>query len=42
MRTYVQANRFGLAGTKKLLDTLKAASPVNITPNLKARFPTLY
>jgi hypothetical protein len=42
MEAYVQANRHGLAGTKKLLDALRAASPVDILPNLKARFPTLY
>jgi hypothetical protein len=42
MKSYVQANRFGLAGTKKLLDTLRAASPVDITPTLHARFPSLY
>jgi hypothetical protein len=42
MKGYVQANRFKLAGTKKLLDALRAASPVDITPNLEARFPTLY
>jgi hypothetical protein len=42
MEAYVQANRHGLAGTKELLDTLREASPVDILPNLQARFPTLY
>ncbi len=42
IESYIQANRHGLAGTKKLLDALRAASPVDILPNLKARFPTLY
>lgn len=42
MRDFVQANRFGLPGTKKLLEALRAASPVDILPNLQARFPSLY
>ena len=42
MADYVNMNRYGISTTKMLLDTLRAASPVNLTPLLKARFPTLY
>lgn len=42
MTGYVQANRFGLAGSRQLLDALRAASPVDLMPTLKARFPSLY
>ena len=31
-----------LGGTKKLLDMLRAASPVDLTPTLADRFPSLY
>ncbi|HET8786309.1 MAG TPA: hypothetical protein VFM38_11790 [Candidatus Limnocylindrales bacterium] len=42
MRSYVEANRFQIGSTKDLLDTLRAASPVDLTPSLEARFPSLY
>jgi hypothetical protein len=42
MAGYVQANRFGLAGTRQMLDALRAASPVDFLSNLHARFPSLY
>ena len=42
MASYLKANRYGLPGTKVLLDTLQKASPVDLTPLLRKRFPTLY
>ena len=39
---YLEANRFGLAGTRELLDALTVASPVDLLPTLRARFPSLY
>ncbi len=39
---YLAANRLGLAGSRQLLETLRAASPVSILPILRARFPSLY
>ena len=39
---YVDANRHKFGGTKELLDTLLDASPVDFSPNLRDRFPTLY
>ena len=42
LRDYVEANRFGLGGTRQLLEALRAASPVDLTPTLRARFPDLY
>ena len=39
---YVQANRNRLGGSKQLLDALRAASPVDLMPTLRARFPSLY
>jgi hypothetical protein len=42
MRTYVEWIRNGLAGSKQLLETLRAASPVDLLPTLRARFPDLY
>jgi len=39
---YVEANRSGLGGTRQLLEALRAASPVDLTPTLRARFPDLY
>ena len=39
---YLEANRLGLAGSRQLLETLRAASPVSILPILRARFPSLY
>jgi hypothetical protein len=42
LHDYLEANRFGLAGTRQLLDALQAASPVDLRPTLEARFPDLY
>jgi len=42
MHDYLEANRFGLGGTRQLLEALVAASPVELTPTLRARFPDLY
>lgn len=42
MRDYLETYAHGIAGTKKLLDMLQAASPVDLTPNFRSRFPTLY
>jgi hypothetical protein len=42
LRDYVEANRLGLGGTRELLDALRAASPVDLAPTLRARFPDLY
>jgi len=42
LRDYLDANRFGLAGTRQLLDVLQAASPRDLLPILRARFPSLY
>ncbi len=40
MQNYYAANKFGIGGTRKLLDALDAAS--NYHPNHAARFPSLY
>lgn len=40
LRNYYQANKFGMGGTRKLLDALDAAA--NYHPNHAARFPSLY
>jgi len=42
MAAYLDANRFGLATDKTLLDALQAATSVNLKPLLRSRFPTLY
>jgi len=42
MAAYLDANRYGLGGTRLLLDALQAASPVNLLPLIRPRFPTLY
>jgi hypothetical protein len=42
MTGYVQANRYRLAGSRQLLEALRVASPVDIMPILRARFPSLY
>lgn len=39
---YGEANRFGLGGTRQLLEALRSASPVELLPTLEARFPDLY
>ena len=42
MRDYVKGHRNGLGGTRQLLEALRAASPVDLLPTLRARFPDLY
>jgi hypothetical protein len=42
LRTYLEANRNGIAGTKALLEALRDASPVDLLPLLRPRFPDLY
>lgn len=42
VRDYVAANRFKLAPTKTLLDTLDAHTPLNLVPRFHPRFPRLY
>lgn len=42
MGGYLVDHRFGLAGTRTLLDALVKASPVDLGPILRARFPALY
>ncbi len=42
IRGYLEANRFGLAGTRQLLEALRTASPVDLLPILQARFPSLF
>ena len=42
MGGYLDANRYGMGGTRLLLDALQAASPVNLLPLIRPRFPTLY
>jgi hypothetical protein len=42
MRSYVEAHRHGLGGTRLLLDTLQAGSSVDLMPLIRPRFPALY
>ena len=42
IRGYLEANRYGLGGTKALLEALREGTDVNLMPLLRARFPTLY
>jgi hypothetical protein len=42
MASYVEANRLRLAGTRQLMEALRAASPVDLLPLIRPRFPTLY
>ena len=42
MRGYVEANRFGLSGTRSLLDALDAATSENLRARYAARFPTIF
>lgn len=42
MGGYLEANRFGLGGTRELLEVLRAASEVDLMPILSQRFPDLY
>jgi hypothetical protein len=42
LRAYVAANRFGLAGTRTLLETLDQQTSLDLRPRFAPRFPTLY
>ena len=42
VRSYLQDNRYGIGGTKALLDALRDGSGANIGAILRARFPGLY
>ncbi len=42
IRDYLATNRFKLAGTKTLLDTLDAHTPLDLVPRYHPRFPILY
>jgi len=42
VRSYLQDNRYGIGGTKELLDALRKGSDANIGATLRARFPGLY
>ena len=42
MRDYLAANRFKIAGTKTLLDTLDRHTSRNLIPHFEPRFPSFY
>jgi hypothetical protein len=42
LRAYLAENRFKLAPTKTLLDTLDDHTPLNLVPRFEPRFPRLY
>ena len=42
LRAWIAANRFAIAPTKSLLDTLDAHTPLNLVPSFESRFPRLY
>ena len=42
LRAYVAANRWKIAPTKRLLDTLDDATSLNLVPRFEPRFPRLY
>jgi hypothetical protein len=42
LRTYIAENRFKIAATKTLLDTLDEATPLDLVPRYRPRFPRLY
>jgi hypothetical protein len=42
IKTYLNANKFKLAGSKQLLEAIRASTTINLVPTLHARFPTLY
>ena len=42
LRDYVAANRYKLAATKTLLDTLDNHTSLNLVPRYHPRFPRLY
>ena len=41
IRDYLATNRFGLGGTKLLLDTLDAHTPLDLVGPLRPRFPRI-
>jgi hypothetical protein len=41
IRDYLATNRFGLGGTRLLLETLDAHTPLDLLPSLRPRFPRL-
>jgi len=41
-RAWIAAERFAIAPTKSLLETLDAHTPLDLVPTLRARFPRLY
>jgi hypothetical protein len=42
VRRYLAANRWGIAGTHALLDTLDDATPLDMAARWRSRFPSLY
>jgi aminopeptidase N len=42
IKTYLTDNRYGIASTKILLDTLQQGTSINLAPLLRSRFPSLY
>jgi hypothetical protein len=42
MRDYLATYRFKIAGTKTLLNTLDAHTPLNLIPRYRTRFPSMY
>lgn len=42
MRSYLEAHRNGLGGTRQLLDSLQAGSSVDLMSLIRPRFPALY
>jgi hypothetical protein len=42
MRDYLRTYSHQLAGSKQLLEMLREASPVDLSPYLRSRFPALY
>jgi hypothetical protein len=42
IRDYLAANRFRIAGTRTLLDTLDDHTPLDLVPRYEARFPGIY
>ena len=42
MQGYVADHRWGISHTRTLLDALDAATPLNLRPTWRARFPSLY
>ena len=42
LRGYIADHRWGLSHTRTLLDALDAATPLNLRPTWRSRFPSLY